>query len=88
ELEIIRQSAVKLLQQIPDQYKRLKYLNETLWEIEDRLREMEAGQQFGREFIEKARMVYRYNDQRASIKKEINRITGSKLTEEKSYKGI
>jgi len=88
EFEIIRQSAAKLLQQIPGQYQKLRQVNEALWKIEDRIREIEAEQRFDQEFIETARMVYRYNDQRASIKKEINQLTGSELIEEKSYKGM
>ena len=39
----------------------------------------------GRSFIELARSVYRVNDLRAAIKKEINLLLGSALIEEKSY---
>ena len=35
--------------------------------------------------IELARRVYKENDQRAALKREINRVTGSTLVEEKSY---
>ncbi len=63
----------------------LAEVNGLLWEIEDRLRACEARDEFGEEFIELARMVYRTNDRRARIKAEINRLTGSDIVEEKSY---
>jgi hypothetical protein len=63
----------------------LRKINETLWEIEDQIREKEAAAQFDREFIELARSVYITNDERASIKKKINLLLNSGLIEEKSY---
>jgi hypothetical protein len=64
----------------------LKTLNETLWEIEDRIRAKEAATSFDAEFVELARSVYRRNDERAALKKQLNRSLGSELVEEKSYK--
>jgi hypothetical protein len=64
---------------------RLREVNEKLWEIEDRIREKERDQAFDAEFIELARSVYRNNDERAAIKREINVYTGSLLIEEKQY---
>lgn len=63
----------------------LKRVNETLWEIEDRIRAKESGRSFDAEFVELARSVYRTNDRRAEIKREINVALGSDLLEEKSY---
>ena len=63
----------------------LKRVNTTLWEIEDRIREKEAARAFDAEFIELARSVYRTNDRRAAIKRELNVALGSELIEEKSY---
>lgn len=63
----------------------LKRVNEELWEIEDRIRLKEAGQAFDAEFVELARSVYRTNDRRAALKREINLSLGSELVEEKSY---
>lgn len=65
--------------------KELKSVNETLWNIEDDIREKEASKQFDVEFIKLARAVYITNDKRANIKKQINLLTGSQLVEEKSY---
>ena len=61
-------------------------VNERLWDVEDRLREKEALQTFDRDFIELARSVYVYNDERAAIKKRVNLALGSRIVEEKSYK--
>ena len=63
----------------------LKSVNEALWVIEDDIREKEAAKSFDKEFIRLARAVYITNDRRATIKKEINLMSGSALTEEKSY---
>jgi hypothetical protein len=61
-------------------------VNERLWDIEDRIRDKEAVQTFDRDFIELARAVYVYNDERAAIKKRVNIQLGSRIVEEKSYK--
>ena len=70
---------------IDDERARLKAVNETLWEIEDRIRLQEKAQAFDTDFIELARAVYFRNDERAAIKREINLKLGSQLVEEKSY---
>lgn len=63
----------------------LKEINESLWDIEDRLRRKEAAQAFDDEFIQLARSVYENNDERSALKREINRLLSSGLVEEKSY---
>lgn len=64
----------------------LKGVNETLWQIEDDIRDCERDGDFGPTFIELARSVYRTNDRRAELKREINLALGSAILEEKSYK--
>ena len=63
----------------------LKGVNEQLWKIEDDIRDCERAKHFGDEFIELARAVYKTNDKRAAIKKQINLELGSAIVEEKSY---
>ncbi len=63
----------------------LKKVNEDLWEIEDDIRQCEADKDFGAAFIALARSVYRENDIRAKLKKDINLLAGSSIIEEKSY---
>ena len=63
----------------------LKSINETLWEIEDDIRDEERNKRFGERFIELARAVYVTNDQRAEAKKKVNLHLNSSIVEEKSY---
>ena len=63
----------------------LKEVNNNLWQIEDNIRIKERDQKFNKEFIQLARSVYKENDKRASIKKEINQKYNSELIEEKLY---
>ena len=64
---------------------KLSKINQTLWDIEDQLREKEREKKFDKNFISLARMVYYKNDERAKIKRIINKCFGSELIEEKSY---
>ena len=64
----------------------LRSVNEALWIIEDEIRDLERAKDFGARFIELARAVYITNDKRAALKKAINRLVGSDIVEEKSYK--
>jgi len=60
-------------------------VNLKLWNIEDDIRDCERSNDFGDEFIRLARAVYWTNDDRNLVKKKIDALTGSTLTEEKSY---
>ena len=64
---------------------RLKSINESLWEIEDDIRDEERNKRFGERFVELARAVYVTNDERADAKKQVNLLLGSSIVEEKSY---
>ena len=79
----------------------LKAVNEARWQIEDEIRLCERDEirlcerdeirlcerdeDFGPRFIALARSVYRTNDKRAALKRQINELLGSRLIEEKSY---
>lgn len=63
----------------------LKRVNETMWQIEDDIREKEAQKCFDDEFIAFARAIYRTNDERARIKRQINTLLKSEIIEEKQY---
>ena len=65
--------------------KDLENINLKLWDIEDKIRKLEKKQGFGKEFIELARNVYKFNDERAKIKLKINEALGSNIKEVKSY---
>ena len=64
---------------------RLLDINRQLWVVEDSLRDCENDREFDKLFVFLARQVYRLNDQRAAIKKEINIKYKSEIVEEKSY---
>jgi hypothetical protein len=64
---------------------RLLDINRQLWVVEDALRDCENDREFEKLFVFLARQVYRLNDQRAAIKKEINIKYKSDIVEEKSY---
>lgn len=70
---------------VDEDREKLKSVNLTLWEIEDKIRLKEAANTFDDRFVELARAVYVTNDRRAAIKKAINLALGSALIEEKSY---
>ena len=63
----------------------LKNINLKLWDIEDGKRAAEKNNEFGEKFIELARNVYKFNDERAKIKLAINLTLGSNIKEVKSY---
>ena len=56
-----------------------------LWDIEDAKRSAEKNNDFGEKFIELARNVYKFNDERAKIKLAINNSLRSNIKEVKSY---
>ena len=61
--------------------------NAILWDIEDLLRALESKKSFGKDFVAAARRVYRTNDRRARLKREIDALVGSALREEKWFSG-
>jgi predicted nucleic acid-binding Zn-ribbon protein len=63
----------------------LKGVNGELWRIEDDIRGLERAKTFDADFVALARSVYRTNDRRAALKRQINEILGSAIIEEKSY---
>lgn len=72
----------KIVKEIKEQ---LLNVNMQLWQVEDDIRNKELKQEFDTVFIGLARSVYKLNDDRAKIKKQINKLLNSELTEEKSY---
>ena len=63
----------------------LKNINLKLWDIEDGKRLAEKNNLFDDNFIKLARNVYKFNDERARLKLEINKVLGSNIKEVKSY---
>jgi len=63
----------------------LKKINIKLWEIEDQKRLAEKNKNFDDVFIELARSVYKLNDQRSKIKRNVNESFNSNIKEIKQY---
>ena len=88
ELDILEKESLKfdnMSDQLSDHIKNLKNINSELWDIENIKREMEASKDFGENFIKISRDVHFKNDIRAKIKKDINNLTNSNVSEEKEY---
>jgi hypothetical protein len=91
ELEALRAVArdLNLSSASPEELTRLtvelRSVNEALWDVEDEIRLCEGRGDFGPRFVELARSVYRHNDRRAALKRQLNELLGSALVEEKSY---
>ena len=76
---------VKSDQKLNELFESLKQINAKLWVIEDDKRMCEKNKDFGEKFIKLSRDVHFLNDNRAKIKLEINKLTGSKIKEIKVY---
>jgi Flp pilus assembly protein TadD len=63
----------------------LTAVNEALWQIEDNIRLCERERDFGQHFIDLARSIYRHNDRRAALKRQINDLLGARFAEQKAY---
>jgi hypothetical protein len=86
ELELLREVlAATGLVIDPELRQQLATINRSLWRIEDDIRELERLGSFGAEFVDLARSIYRSNDRRAQLKRQINQRHGSLIVEEKGY---
>ena len=63
----------------------LMEVNLRLWFLEEDIRYYEKTNFFESAFIDVARKIYKTNDERSRIKKEINILCNSALVEEKSH---
>ena len=76
---------VKSDEKLKELYKKLKEINLKLWVIEDNKRECEKNKNFGEIFVKLSRDVHFFNDDRAKIKLNINKHSGSEIREIKEY---
>ena len=85
EFEVLSNAVAGIIEKKHPLYIELLDINNQLWEIEDHIRDLERAKDFSDDFIQTARSVYYINDKRSDVKRRINELTGSNLTEEKSY---
>jgi len=76
---------VKSDEKLNELFESLKNINSELWIIEDKKRLCEKKSDFGDRFVKLSRDIHFLNDERAKIKLEINKSTGSKIREIKEY---
>ena len=76
---------VTIQKDVLEQQQQLMNVNLELWFLEEDIRHYENIQQFTGDFITTARRIYKTNDERSRIKKEINVLCNSELVEEKSH---
>jgi hypothetical protein len=88
EYILLRKIALKLDENFnkKSEYKKLRKINDYLWGVEDGKRAHERDKDFGEKFVFLAREVYIKNDERAKIKKAINKKYKSEIEEVKSHK--
>ena len=84
-LESVQRRYIPPSAELPALVAELKTVNERLWEIEDAIRRCEKEGDFGERFVELARAVYKNNDRRSALKRQINEMFRSTIMEEKSY---
>ena len=84
-LNITLKKTVSDTSKIQELTNKLKSINLKLWDIENGKRLAEKNKDFGEKFIELSRNVYKYNDERAKLKLEINIILDSNIKEVKSH---
>jgi hypothetical protein len=76
---------VKIQKDVLEQQQQLMEVNLRLWFLEEDIRHYEKTNFFESAFIDVARKIYKTNDERSRIKKEINILCNSALVEEKSH---
>jgi hypothetical protein len=88
EAEPLLREHVRQTTEFQSLFARLKEINRRLWDIEENIRQHERTGDFGPEFVVLARSVYTSNDDRYRVKREIDRLMGSAIPEEKSYSDV
>ena len=76
---------VTIQKDVLEHQQQLMEVNLRLWFLEEDIRHYEKTNSFESAFIDVARKIYKTNDERSRIKKEINILCNSALVEEKSH---
>ena len=75
---------VTIQKDVLEHQQQLMKVNLAIWFLEEDIRHYEKIQHFTGDFVEVARKIYKTNDERSRIKKEINVLCNSELIEENS----
>lgn len=68
-----------------DHLNALQVVNGILWDLENTIRLLEKQKNFGTLFVETARKIFRANDRRAELKKDLSLAFGESEPEVKEY---
>ena len=63
----------------------LRRTNQLLWDTENQVRVLDARQDFGADFVATVRSIHLGNAERAKLKREIDELAGSALSEDKWF---
>ena len=85
EYIILDAAVTKIIKRDHKYYKELLKINQELWDVEDKIRDLERDKNFGEKFINTARAVYFTNDKRSKVKRQLKDVPEYDLIEEKSY---
>jgi len=85
EFNLLNSHKILEVKNIDKLYNDLYNINKQLWDLENQVRKLENEKKFGEEFINAARTIYKFNDKRALVKKEINIQLNSELQEIKQH---
>ncbi|MBK5965345.1 hypothetical protein CCR95_14930 [Thiocystis minor] len=66
-------------------FEQLHTVNAHLWDLEDRIRQLDCNEIGDRKYARVARDIHRFNDVRHDIKRAISVADGSSILEEKEY---
>jgi hypothetical protein len=66
----------------------LGIVNQDLWDVYDRIRELHRLDNHGDEFVHQACQVFKLNTERGDLKRKVNELFGSEIVEVKQYKSF
>ena len=84
--ELNKKVPTDISQRVMDAVVILKTINISCWNVEEEKRRHEETKTFDDTFVELARCVYLFNDERSRVKKIIDKLTNSEITEYKSHR--
>ena len=84
--ELNKKVPADISQRVMDAVVILKTINISCWNVEEEKRKYEETKTFDDTFVELARCVYLFNDERSRVKKIIDKLTNSEITEHKSHR--
>lgn len=70
---------------VAESFNMLKNINKQLWDLENKIRELDCQSKFDAEFVDVSRKIRELNDERAKAKNDINKLFVSFAIDLKEY---